>query len=292
MGRKELTQSVGMIAAILAVMFLAACDTQPATDVTESAATLNAKGACFAGTSGTWEYQLRPTGTNLGWSQVGPRQVFSCPQNTGEVALTSQRANYLIPDMPYAVRLVSRLDDGTVQTWDADGTNGGVNYDTFRTGVVVETELPETVEYVSPDADDPAASASSAAGCRTKELKNPRLLESWPLKVDLVKYTLRVRWSYCANGQIVKMYPAVHECAPTSAGSIAGYDCASVQKIRAYSLGGNPEHAVYSYSWVIKGKDPVKAITFFSKTVCASSYVSGSGAHYRNGRCDLVPWGT
>ena len=286
-----LTRRFGVVAAALVILVLAACDTQPATDVTESAATLNAKGACTAGVAGTWEYQLRPVNSNVGWQRVGPPHDFSCGQNTGEVALTAERAKYLAPGTLYAFRVVSRLNNGTVQAWDANGTNGGTAYDTFTTGTVIETaESPPAYEPTDPD-DDPVA---SAAGCRRKEIKNPRVGWSWPSHIKLWTLTLRTRWRYC-NGQVTRMWPAVPECDITSAGVAAGYKCEESQKIRAISLGGDPEHVVWTHAWQVVGRDPIFHVPFYSKRWCASTYASGSNKpdnHYRNGRCDLVPWGT
>ena len=287
-------RKITVVVTAAALMALAACDTQPATDVTDSAATLNGKGACAAGASGHYQYQLRQV-TNTGggvsaFADAGPRFTFACSGSSGEVALGSHREQYLRPSTGYEFRLVSRLDNGTVQTWDSNGTNGGSAYDSFTTGPVTEQEEPVEVRDVTAEdlAGDPSA---AAAGCRSKEINNRRAISSWPLKRVLVNYNLRTRWRYC-KGQVTRMYAASTDCAPTSEGAFGGYRCDHVTKVRAYSLGGNPEHVVWTYSWLILGKVPTKDVYFFSKTVCASNYGSGSGAHYRNGRCDLVPWGT
>jgi hypothetical protein len=100
---------------------------------------------------------------------------------------------------------------------------------------------------------------------------------------------LRTRREYCpGTGQVTKMYAAVPECNMTSAGGAAGYRCTESTKVRANSLGGNPEHVVWTYRWVVKGIDPIFGKTFYTKTWCASNFASGSGAIATNGRCDLV----
>jgi hypothetical protein len=127
-------RKIGAVAAAIAVLALAACDTQPATDVTSRGATLNSKGACASGTyGGTNQYQLRNYSANGAWSDVGPRYRFDCTGATQEVALNSYHVTGLTENTTYQFRLVSRLDNGSVQTWDATGTNGGGLYDSFRT---------------------------------------------------------------------------------------------------------------------------------------------------------------
>lgn len=288
----KLKGKLSMVVAAVAIMLLAACDTQPATDVTESAATLNGKGACTQGASGTWEYQVKVDDpwSGYAWERVGPRHEFSCPKNTGEVTFTQERARSLYPNVRYVFRLVSRLSNGSVQTWDASGTNGGTAYDSFRTQSIVAEEQPVTETAIATDA------ATAAAGCRAKEIKNERRGYSFPSHVHLWTVTLRTRWSYCPNtGQVRQMYPAVLTFDPTSEGIASGYRCetsSADRKVRAYSLGGNPEHVVWTEHCQIVGRDPVFNKAFFSENWCASNYGSGSGHHYRNGRCDLVPWGT
>lgn len=288
MGRRKLTPRVGMVAALLAVMVLAACDTQPATDVNTSAATLNAKGKCDGGGyGGTNQYQIRPVNSNVGFYDVGPRQRFDCGGPTGEVALPSHRETGLAPGTLYAFRYVSRLDNGSVHTWDANGTNGGTAYDTFTTeSIVAVDEHPAEAFVSSPDG------SATAAGCKNKEIKNVRRGRSAPFGTHLWTIELRTTWRYCSNGSIAKMWPASAQCWMTSAGSASGYRCLDPEgvKIRAASVGGNPEHANYTYSFRIEGRDPLKAIAFFSTRWCATNQISGSGQHRRHGSCDVQPW--
>jgi hypothetical protein len=292
MGRK-LTRRVGVVAAALLVMALAACDTQPATDVTESAATLNAKGACTAGVSGTWEYQLRPVNSNVGWSRVGPARSFSCGQNTGEVALDAQRAEYLHSNTLYAYRVVSRLSNGTVQAWDANGTNGGGAYDTFTTGSYQAVDEYPPAEFVQPEGEDPVAYA--AMGCKTKEIKNIRRMTKGVFKRVMFKLTLRTRWTYCSDNQIHKMYPASATCELTDDGQANGWICDDTpSKIRAVSTGGDPEHGAYTYLWNMVAKDPFRLIPYDTANWCATNQISGSyrvsDNHRRHGSCEIKPW--
>ncbi len=103
----KLKGKLSMVVAAVAIMLLAACDTQPATDVT-SAATLNGKGACTQGASGTWEYQVKVDDPWSGYAvSVGPRTSSDC----GTPARSpSRRSRALpLPQRRYVFRLVSRL---------------------------------------------------------------------------------------------------------------------------------------------------------------------------------------
>jgi hypothetical protein len=155
------------------VLVLGACDTQPATDVTYDAATLNAKGACAAGMSGSWQYQLRrPSGA---FSNVGPSFPFSCGSNSGEVALQSHRVGGLAPGTLYQFRIVSRLSNGQVLTFDRNGTNGGTAYDQFRTlapqvtwqsGNMFNNDTSDDPGIPNPHGDETGAEASSVKRCK------------------------------------------------------------------------------------------------------------------------------
>jgi hypothetical protein len=132
MERKKLTRRVGVIAALIAVMVLAACDTQPATNVTESTATLNAKGACTSGTSGQWWYQVRNASQNGGWYDATARSGYSCTANTGEVNFDPRTVGGLSPGLLYQFRLAVTVN-GEYMWFDSAGTKNGGSYDSFRT---------------------------------------------------------------------------------------------------------------------------------------------------------------
>jgi len=287
MGRR-LTRRGGLAVAAVAAMALAACDTQPATDVTTNAATLNAKGKCdFAGIRGTNQYQLRDHTGGGSFLDVGPRFAFNCTRATGEVALNQHRVTGLLPGHMYQFRLVTRHHDGTVHIWDANGTNEGGAYDTFTTDSIVAVDRHPAEQYVS----SPDGSAT-AAGCRNKEIKNVREGRALLIGIHLFSIELRTRWRYCSNGQITQMWPASAECWVTSAGAFAGYRCLNPtgHKIRAVSNGGNPEHAVYTYSFQIEAEAPRTGFKPFSARWCATNQISGSGAHRRHGSCEVQSW--
>jgi hypothetical protein len=283
----RLTRRGGIAVAAVAAMALAACDTQPATDVVTNAATLNAKGKCDgAGARGTNQYQLRDHTGGGPFYNVGPRFAFNCTAATAEVALNPHRETGLKPGNTYQFRLVTRLDNGSVLIWDANGTNGGGAYDSFTTESIVPVDHHPAEAYVS----SPDGSAT-AAGCRNKEIQNIREGRSWPFRTHLWTVVLRTRWRYCSNGQITKMWPASTECWTTWAGAVTGYNCLNQgTKVRAVSNGGNPEHAVYTYSFQIEGVVPGRDIVFFKERWCATNQISGSGAHRRHGSCDPQPW--
>jgi hypothetical protein len=288
-GRRRRSPAIAALGVGL-VLVLGACDTQPATDVQSTAATLNSKGACANGLNGWWRYQIRNASTGGSFQGVGPQHPFSCGANTAEYPLQAVRATGLTPGHAYEFRIRAEYN-GTADTFDSVGARGGTNYDWFVTPSNIQvTDGPVTERYLSsdPETGEPVATAS---GCRLKEINNPREGKSDGI-ITVWKIELRTMWKYC-NGRIVKMYEAYPGCHITPAGTVMGWTCAAKEKIRAVSLGGNPEHAVqtYSYSFIqyaaIKGGIPISSARW-----CASNYLSGSGAHYRNGRCDLVPWGT
>ena len=276
----------GFAVAVVAAMVFAACDTEPASEVYTSAATLNAKGACPGdGVRGSNQYQVRDYSGGGSFTNVGPRFTFDCSGVSGEVALPRYRVEGLKPGNTYQFRLVTRLDTGDVVTWDANGTNGGSAYDAFTTESIIADDDHPGEEYVS----SPDGSAT-AAGCKNKEIKNIRRGRSFAFRTHLWTIELRTRWRYCSNGQITKMWPASAQCWISSAGALVGYRCADPEgvKIRAISTGGNPEHGAYTYSFRIEGV--LHGIKFFSERWCATNQISGSGAHRRHGSCDIQPW--
>jgi hypothetical protein len=87
------------------------------------------------------------------------------------------------------------------------------------------------------------------------------------------------------------MYPAAAECNVKFAGNVAGVDCREITRIRAYSQGGDPEYAVYTYSYYLVQTVPYKGgIPGPTWRRCATNQISGSGAHRRHGSCDIQPW--
>lgn len=276
-------RKLGLVAALLAVMALAACDTQPATEVSSDGALLNAKGACTAGTSGTWEYQVARTDMiPIEWQRVGPRHTFSCGQNTGEIAFPAERVKYLTPNNRYPFRLVSRLSNGSVQTWDSQGTNGGTNWDWFTTtDIIVEESSSESTT-------DVVATASANTSCSTKHKTNRREGKSTLFRELLWVVELRSNWRRCNDGTI-RWATANSDCW----GEAIGYSCKvgnDGKLVNNYSTGGNPEHWVHTGRYQISGKDPITGFEFLKRSWCATNQLSASGATRLHGRCDPQPW--
>ena len=121
-----------MLLAIAAVA-LSACDTQPATNVTQTSATLNAKGDCAGTSSGTMYFELRQTAPSKGdWTVAGTKVPYTC--NGG--AYTGDRTSHatgLMAGATYEYRLVVAPTTGSPQHWDSNGVNDGTSYDTFTT---------------------------------------------------------------------------------------------------------------------------------------------------------------
>jgi hypothetical protein len=288
----KLRRKLSVVVAGLAIIALAACDTEPATDVTADAATLNSKGACAGAYGGSNQYQLRDFTANGGWFDVGPRYRFDCTAATQEVPLNSYRVGGLKPSNAYQFRLVSRLDNGAVQTWDAAGTNGGTNYDWFGTKdavSAVDEQPAETILTYDPETGGPLASASSCPA--PKEIKNIR--KGLAAGVLVFKVVLRTQWKYC-KGQI-RWSSSSASCDTTFVGDSTGFKCLDPygHEVRSVSYGGNPEHSEYTYSFRIKQTGPGPGgitITWYSSTWCASNAISGSGAHRRTGSCDVTQW--
>jgi hypothetical protein len=120
-----------LVIAIVAAALLTGCDTQPATNVTATSATLNAKGGCSGTESGTWRYQIRPLGGTF--TNVGAANTFACNGKGAEAQLTAATATGLLPSTTYEYRIHTTLTNGTTMTFDANGTQDGTTWDRFTT---------------------------------------------------------------------------------------------------------------------------------------------------------------
>jgi hypothetical protein len=140
--------------AMALVLVLGACETDPATDVTHNAATLNAKGRCYSGMSGWSRFQLRDVTAGGTFAGVGDRYVYNCGGDTGVVQFEPKRIGGLTAGHLYQFRLRTELDNGEQFWTDSVGTRAGTNYDSFRTAVPVIAY--ESENYWNGDtSDDP-----------------------------------------------------------------------------------------------------------------------------------------
>jgi hypothetical protein len=131
--------------------------------------------------------------------------------------------------------------------------------------------------------------AGIGRGGRCKEVSNIRTKHS-PLSTHLWSVRLDTRWCFL-GGRVTKIYPAHFTyCWPSSAGALVGYRCENPEgsKVRANCYGGNPEHCAYTFSWHVTGT--ITGYQFYSDIWCATTQVTGSGAHKRHGSCSLQPW--
>jgi hypothetical protein len=138
--RRRRRTAIAAIAAAVVVVF-SACETDPATNVTHNAATLNGKGKCYAGLAGQWQYQLRNVSVNGGWFFTGNRFHFHCSADTGYVPFTGERIGGLPANTRFQVRIWTRLANGETFTTDSVGTKNGTNYDAFKTPLYYPTSV-------------------------------------------------------------------------------------------------------------------------------------------------------
>jgi len=116
-------------------MALAACQTEPATDVTYDAATLHAKGKCEGSYTINWWLEYRKVGASS-WQQ-GPVRTHTCTgqQSGAEYPIADDRITGLA-DGQHEFRLAYWQQGGSPEWVDSTGTTGGTNYDTFATTAV------------------------------------------------------------------------------------------------------------------------------------------------------------
>jgi hypothetical protein len=299
MSRTTLTRKVGAVAALLAVMLLSACDTQPATNVGGTSATLNAKGACTAGTSGQWWFQLRDVTRGGGWYDATARVGYSCSQNSGEVNFQPQGVGGLDMDTLYQFRLATTVN-GSFYWWDANGQQNGTNYDSFRTKFVSgrETQTPDpgdTVEPCTPDSPDDACSSADNIRRKKNPLRNrfvwTQCVGCWFLEQDISEHMSFLDWSFnLTTKNIRKIYQRTHEvnCLANVGSCKAG---ATYWRVAECDRTG-PDTCLFrsegwaEYSLVIRGVTSTRQLIS-----CLGTRINWDGSHVRHafeGRCSTI----
>jgi hypothetical protein len=124
----------GAAAAVISAMLLGGCaQTEPATDVGATGATLHATAYCPEGARGAWRYAYREVGAFY-WQRT-PDNPFSCSRripSTGPMDLPVAVSG-LRKGAQYVFRFEVKLDDGRIVWWDATGRAGGTSYARFST---------------------------------------------------------------------------------------------------------------------------------------------------------------
>src|SRR5262245_35767867 len=130
---------------LLPIIFLAACDTEPARDVTEHEATLTAKGRCGGTYHVDWWYELRGVGGEF--ARVGPVNSFDCPSAWAEHPLSEHRATGLDSGTTYEYRVAWRVNDQAVVYADRNSANG-TDWERFTTDHDFSAPGPCQVEVI------------------------------------------------------------------------------------------------------------------------------------------------
>ena len=156
--------------AALALVALAGCagQTNQATGVGTSAATLNGAQKCASDVEGRWAWQWRELGTTK-WSSGGAARL-DCPTNGGRAVPASYPLRGLKADTSYQFRLLVDLEQpcdmsapatcGDVYPVDADGTVNGTRYDTFTTQPQCDDVQGQSESLAAFVASNPAGAAS------------------------------------------------------------------------------------------------------------------------------------
>jgi len=113
----------------LALLF-AACETEPATDVSHFTAKLNGKGSCQGTYDVEWWYQYGTVGFTE-WADA-PHHDFHCNGVSATFTIPPEQISGLFDGVTYRFRLAAKVN-GDVHYYDANGTTDGTSYDTFAT---------------------------------------------------------------------------------------------------------------------------------------------------------------
>ena len=124
----------GVLVAVLLVSLLAACETEPASDVTHDQATLNAtlnaRVPCEGTDSIEWWWEYGTTGFGE-WNEA-QHHTDNCAGDTSTV-VRSERVTGLTADVEYRFRICGRLNGAPKDCYDSAGTKNGSVYDVFKT---------------------------------------------------------------------------------------------------------------------------------------------------------------
>lgn len=132
-----MNRKLAALAALAAAVFVGcAGETDPATNVSPTGATLNGKGDCDANDGRIeWWYEISREGG--AFTRVGPRNVVESGCETdGKVMIPGLDVSGLTPSTQHRFRLAmdSADPDQDANGWvDANGTIGGTAYDSFTT---------------------------------------------------------------------------------------------------------------------------------------------------------------
>lgn len=292
-------RKISLALAAVAILAFAACDTQPATNVGHTSATLNAKGACTAGTSGQWWFQMRDATRGGGWYDATPRNSYSCSQNTGEVNFQPQNVSGLEMNTLYQFRLATTVN-GSFYWWDANGQQNGGNYDSFRTRFIDgrETQSPDPgdqIEACTPGNPDDACSSSHHIRRKKNPLRNRFLWVQcqgcWILEQDVAEHMSFVDWSFNLTTQNIRtIHSRTHEVnCLVNVGSCARGP--TYWRLADCDRSG-PDTCLFrsegwtEYSLVIRGVTSTRQLIS-----CLGTRIRWDGSHVRNafeGRCSQV----
>jgi hypothetical protein len=122
----KLVLAIGIALALL----FAACETEPATDVSYFSAKLNGKGNCQGTYDVEWWYQYGTVGSTE-WTDA-PHHNFHCTGVSAPFTIPPEQIGGLTDGVIYRFRLAATVNGG-LHYYDANGTTDGTSYDTFAT---------------------------------------------------------------------------------------------------------------------------------------------------------------
>lgn len=146
---KSLMKRLGALLVAAALVFLVACDTDPATDVGYHTATLQADARCQDGTfTFQVQHQLRVQGSGDTWQPYGPQYTISCNNEAGVTKnVPATAVSGLTDDTTYEDRLWAGTSTYTDGYYDSAGTKNGTVYDSFTTLRLPDVEITDAIAF-------------------------------------------------------------------------------------------------------------------------------------------------